>query len=187
MATIAAAGLGMMMCSSSVAALMMGGSDETPAAGTGAGAGAGGDDTTSTPEYIVYDEDMTYPESGHVELGEAASIEACRDLAKSKFYKILSFVNVKNSSISRESDSVIYSHAGQEIGVASTKNYVAQLMCLYLFTIYLGLLKWTISEDDASAMIQELKCIPDYIERILEQSETLKKLAKVLVLFAHRD
>jgi len=87
-----AAGVGMMVmcCSSSVAALMMGGSDETPATGAGAGAAAG-PTAGPAPEYIVYDEDMTYPESGHVELGEAASIEACRDLAKSKFYNTFGF------------------------------------------------------------------------------------------------
>jgi hypothetical protein len=77
---------GMLCLSSSVsAALMMGGGEEDDAGGGGGGVGP------SAPEYIVYDEDMAYPESGHVELGEATSIEACRDLAKSKFYNTFGF------------------------------------------------------------------------------------------------
>ena len=84
------AGVGLMMvCCSSSSAMMMGGSGDDSSAG--AGAGAGGDDSTPEPEYIVYDEDMAYPASGHVELGEATSIEACRDLAKSKFYNTFGF------------------------------------------------------------------------------------------------
>jgi len=81
------AGLGVICLSSSVsAALMMGGGEEDGGAG-----GAGGADDDTPPEYIVYNEDMAYPESGHVELGEATSIEACRDLAKSKFYNTFGF------------------------------------------------------------------------------------------------
>ena len=86
------AGVGMMVvcCSSSVAALMMGGDDDDSSGG-GGGGGAGPSAGPSAPEYIVYDEDMAYPESGHVELGEGTSIEACRDLAKSKFYNTFGF------------------------------------------------------------------------------------------------
>ena len=91
MPMLAGVGLLMVCCSSSSAMMMMGGDDDSSGAGAGAGAGAGGDDSTPEPEYIVYDEDMAYPESGHVELGEAASIEACRDLAKSKFYNTFGF------------------------------------------------------------------------------------------------
>src|SRR5210317_358066 len=81
------AGLGVICVSSRVgAALMMGGGEEDGGAG-----GAGGADDDTPPEYIVYNEDMAYPESGHVELGEATSIEACRDLAKSKFYNTFGF------------------------------------------------------------------------------------------------
>ena len=81
------AGVGLMMvcCSSLSAFMMMGGEEDTPTTGGGSSAGP------SAPEYIVYDEDMAYPESGHVELGEATSIEACRDLAKSKFYNTFGF------------------------------------------------------------------------------------------------
>ena len=95
MPMLAGVGLLVVCCSSSVAAMMMGGDGDDDSsgggAGAGAGAGAGGDDSTSEPEYIVYDEDMAYPASGHVELGEATSIEACRDLAKSKFYNTFGF------------------------------------------------------------------------------------------------
>ena len=87
---VLAAIVGMLLClSSSVSSAMSTG-------GNGDDSGGGGGSSTgpsapSEPEYIVYDEDMAYPQSGHTELGEAASIEACRDLAKSKFYNNFGF------------------------------------------------------------------------------------------------
>jgi len=110
--------------------------------------------------------------------GETADTLACIREAKSKFFKILSFVNVKGSSMDRESDAVIYSHAGQEVGVASTKNFIAQLVSIYLFTIYIGQLKYTIDHNQVNTMIQSLKRIPESIERILNQTEKIKIIAK---------
>ena len=66
--------------------------------------------------------------------GETADTLAGIRQAKSNFMKVLSFVNVKESSIDRESDGVIYTRSGPEIGVASTKNYISQILCLFLFT-----------------------------------------------------
>lgn len=109
--------------------------------------------------------------------GETADTLACIREAKSKFFQVLSFVNVKESSIDRESDGVVYSHAGQEIGVASTKNYIAQLATIYLFTIHLGLIKGHLSKEKANQMITELRRVPDYIESILKQSEAIKNIA----------
>jgi len=109
--------------------------------------------------------------------GETADTLACIREAKSKFFKVLSFVNVKESSIDRESDGVVYSHSGQEVGVASTKNYLAQLVSLYLFTIYLGELKGTISQEEREKMIQDINKIPDYIEQILAQVDKIKEIA----------
>jgi glutamine---fructose-6-phosphate transaminase (isomerizing) len=110
--------------------------------------------------------------------GETADTLACIREAKSKFFKVLSFVNVKESTIDRESDGVVYSHAGQEIGVASTKNYIAQLATIYLFTIHLGLIKGLLTKEQSSEMIQELRRIPDYIESILKQAEEIKTIAE---------
>ena len=109
--------------------------------------------------------------------GETADTLAGLREAKSNFFKVLSFVNVKNSSIDRESDAVIYSHSGQEVGVASTKNYLAQVACLYLFSIHLSLVKGTISEQQAADMVQELLKVPEYIEKILSQAKTFEKIA----------
>jgi glucosamine--fructose-6-phosphate aminotransferase (isomerizing) len=109
--------------------------------------------------------------------GETADTLACIREAKSKFFKVLSFVNVKNSTIDRESDGVIYSHAGQEVGVASTKNFIAQLVTFHLFTIYLGLIKGTISEEKANEMLDELNRIPDYIEHLVNQADKVKAIA----------
>jgi len=109
--------------------------------------------------------------------GETADTLAGIREAKSNFFPIISFVNVKNSSIDRESDAVIYSHSGQEVGVASTKNYISQLTTLYLFSLYLGLIKKELTPEQAKSYIDELNKIPDYIESILAQEETIKTLA----------
>ena len=109
--------------------------------------------------------------------GETADTLACIREAKSKFFKVLSFVNVKNSTIDRESDGVVYSHAGQEVGVASTKNFIAQLVTFHLFTIFLSLIKGTITEEKADEMLQELNRIPDYIEHLVDQAEKVKEIA----------
>ncbi|NBV42222.1 glutamine--fructose-6-phosphate transaminase (isomerizing), partial [bacterium] len=109
--------------------------------------------------------------------GETADTLACIREAKSKFFKVLSFVNVRGSTIDRESDGVIYTMAGQEVGVASTKNYVAQLVVLYLFALYLSQLRWTLSPEQISEMLVELKRIPEYIEQILNQKDQIKAIA----------
>ena len=109
--------------------------------------------------------------------GETADTLACLREAKSKFFKILSFVNVKNSSMDRESNDVIYSHSGQEIGVASTKNYTAQLTTLYLFSLYISLLNKKITSKELTKKLTELNKIPDYIEQLLDQKDAIKKIA----------
>jgi len=110
--------------------------------------------------------------------GETADTLACIREAKSKFFKVLSFVNVAGSTIDRESDGVIPTLAGPEIGVASTKNFVAQLVTLYLFTLYLGQLRWSIDADTLAQMTQELKSIPEQIDHVLAQSSHIQAIAK---------
>jgi glucosamine--fructose-6-phosphate aminotransferase (isomerizing) len=110
--------------------------------------------------------------------GETADTLACLREAKSKFFKVLSFVNVKESAMDRESDSVIYSHSGQEIGVASTKNFSAQLVTLYLFSLYLSGLKKTLTTAEITDRLNELNRIPDYIDQLLNQSDVIKSIAE---------
>jgi len=109
--------------------------------------------------------------------GETADTLACLREAKSKFYKVLCFVNAKNSSMDREADAVVYTYAGQEVGVASTKNFIAQLVTTYLFTLYLSQIRWTLTEEEVKTKLDELKKIPDYIEKILSEAESIKKIA----------
>ena len=110
--------------------------------------------------------------------GETADTLACIREAKSKFFKVLSFVNVRGSTIDRESDGVINTNSGPEVGVASTKNYVAQLVNLYIFTLYISQLKWTLSQAEVQTMLTELKKVPGYIERLLEQKEQIQAIAE---------
>jgi glucosamine--fructose-6-phosphate aminotransferase (isomerizing) len=110
--------------------------------------------------------------------GETADTLACIREAKSKFFPVLSLVNVKNSTMDRESDGVIYSHAGQEVGVASTKNFVAQLTCIFLFTLYLAQLRGTLQETELQKMLEQLCRLPEYLTQILDQRDTIVRIAE---------
>ncbi len=110
--------------------------------------------------------------------GETADTLACIREAKLHHFPILSFVNVKNSSMDRESDGVIYSHAGQEIGVASTKNYLAQLVCFLLFTLYIGRERGTITQEESDTLIIALQKVPEYISSILDKADQIKTIAE---------
>ena len=109
--------------------------------------------------------------------GETADTLACIHEAKSKFFNILSLVNVQGSSIERESDAVIHTHSGPEIGVASTKNYVAQLLNIYLLSLFLGLLKKTITEEEVNQKLSDISKLPDAVESILLQQDTIEAIA----------
>jgi len=110
--------------------------------------------------------------------GETADTLAGIREAKAKGAKVVSIVNVVGSTVARESDGVIYTHAGPEIGVASTKAYTAQMMSFWLFTIYLGRLKGTISDKDAQAMVAQLRAVPDKIQRTLEDQSAILRCAE---------
>ena len=98
--------------------------------------------------------------------------------AKSKGARVLSIVNVVGSSIARESDDVFYTWAGPEIAVASTKGYTTQLMCLYLIALHMGLLKGTITDEYAKGIIDELKAVPEKVEKLLDNEQDIAELAK---------
>ena len=114
--------------------------------------------------------------------GETADTLAGIREAKVKFTKVWSFVNVETSTIAKESDCAINMLAGPEIGVASTKAYTAQLMNLFLFTLYVARLKYSMNDEQVRALVLELKEIPGKIREILKQSAKIKELAKA---YAH--
>lgn len=109
--------------------------------------------------------------------GETAdTLEALRQ-AKERGCKVLSIVNVMGSSIAREADYVIYTMAGPEIAVATTKAYSAQLVAMYLFAIKLGKVKKILSETQISDMMKELNALPRKMEELLMHKEKLQKFA----------
>jgi len=103
--------------------------------------------------------------------GETADTLAALREARKKGAKVLAICNVLGSSIAREADGVIYTHAGPEIAVASTKAYTAQLAVLYLFSHYLASIKGI---KDKTGFIKEIKRLPNLSEKILQQYHSKK-------------
>ena len=101
--------------------------------------------------------------------GETADTLAALREAKKRHAKTLAICNVLSSSIDRESDGVIYTHAGPEIAVASTKAYTAQLAVLYLLTIYIGQKRKSISDKLAAGLLREFRKMPLHMQDLLEQ------------------
>ena len=97
--------------------------------------------------------------------------------AKRKGARVLSIVNVVGSSVARESDDLLYTWAGPEIGVASTKAYTTQLTAFYLLALYMGKLKGVISDEQYKAVINGLKAMPELIQEVLDKSHEIQKLA----------
>ena len=110
--------------------------------------------------------------------GETADTLAAIKEAKRKGAKILSICNVIESSIARESHHIIYTHAGPEIGVASTKAFTTQLTALYLLAIHLGIQLGKVKNDLAKELIQELVKLPKKIEIILSHEPEIEAIAK---------
>jgi len=115
--------------------------------------------------------------------GETADTLAAVREAKKNKVKVLSICNVLGSSLTRESDATIYTHAGPEISVASTKAYTAQIMVLYLLGLYLAELKKTLSKNHINKAIGVLKGIPLKQEEILGSSRNIKEIAKKYLHF----
>ncbi|MBI3306617.1 MAG: glutamine--fructose-6-phosphate transaminase (isomerizing) [Candidatus Omnitrophica bacterium] len=110
--------------------------------------------------------------------GETADTLAALRLAKEKKALTLAIVNVVGSTIARDADAMIYTQAGPEIGVASTKAYTAQLETLLLFTLYLARLRKTINADDFSKLLREFKKIPGYAAAVLKQAKAIETCAR---------
>jgi len=109
--------------------------------------------------------------------GETADTLAGAREAKKRGAAILSICNVLGSTLTRESDGVIYTHAGPEIGVASTKAYTAQLVALYFFAFYFARARNTVPAAKINKLLEGLKKIPKQQAKILSQQDIIAKIA----------
>src|SRR5215471_11476563 len=113
--------------------------------------------------------------------GETADTLAATEIAHAKKAKIISICNVIDSSIARKSDGVLYTHAGPEISVASTKAFTTQLTALYLLAVALGRLTGKLKPNDARKLLRDLMSLPSWIEKALELESDVKELARDLM------
>lgn len=111
--------------------------------------------------------------------GETADTLAALELAKSKGATILGICNVVGSSIARITDAGSYTHAGPEIGVASTKAFTAQVTVLTLMALSLAHKKGTISESKFRQLLAELEAIPDKVKRVLETDAAIEEISAI--------
>ncbi|MCX6261337.1 MAG: SIS domain-containing protein, partial [Bacteroidia bacterium] len=110
--------------------------------------------------------------------GETADTLAAVKLARERGAKVIGICNVVGSSIPRETDAGVYTHAGPEIGVASTKAFTTQVMVLAMMAFEIGYLKGVISSETYKELIDELVSIPEKIEKALMVNEQAFELAK---------
>lgn len=117
--------------------------------------------------------------------GETIDTLEALKYAKSKGAKTLSIVNVKGSSIAMTSDNVIYTNAGPEIAVASTKAYTTQVAVFYLITAKAAFLRGCFNEDEAKSFVNELEKIPQAVEDILQRKDEIHHLSQSLLTAEH--
>ncbi len=110
--------------------------------------------------------------------GETADTIAALREAKERGAKVLAICNVQGSMVMREADGTILTHAGPEIGVASTKAFTSQMIALYLLGLYLGRLRGALSTEQARHHAQQLAELPVKIEHLLNESDDIEELAK---------
>ena len=112
--------------------------------------------------------------------GETAdTLQAIRH-ARTQRSKVLAICNTNGSTIPRESDAVIYTHAGPEIGVASTKGFVTQVIAAYVLGLYLAQVKGTSYADEIARVVAELGDMPGHVQRLLDGADDLYALAEEL-------
>lgn len=109
--------------------------------------------------------------------GETADTLSALRLAKAQGLKVVAITNCVGSTVSREADDVIYTLAGPEIAVASTKAYTTQLVCLFLLAVKAGKLRGTLSDEDATKLLCELESIPAKVQEILDGKDVIQKFA----------
>ena len=125
---------------------------------------------------IINDDDVVIAIS---QSGETADTLAAIKLAKEKEATIIGICNVVGSSISRETHCGSYTHAGPEIGVASTKAFTAQVTVLTLMALMVGKKKGTIANDRFNRLLIELNAVPEKLESVLKQDKAIEKIAKI--------
>ena len=109
--------------------------------------------------------------------GETADTLAALRESKARGFKVLGIVNVVGSSIAREADACLYTWAGPEIAVATTKAYSAQLVALYMLAMKLAKVKGTIDDEQFGQLLADLRCLPDQIELLLGQKQKIQRFA----------
>jgi len=113
--------------------------------------------------------------------GETADTLAAVEIARRKKAKVLCICNVVDSSIPRKSDGVLYTHAGPEISVASTKAFTTQLTALYLLAVALGRRRGTVNRAQAKNYLADLLHLPHWIEQALKTESEIEPLARQLI------
>ncbi len=100
--------------------------------------------------------------------------------AREQRARVLAICNVNGSTIPRESDGVLYTHAGPEVGVAATKTFLTQLAACYLIGLYLAQVRGLKFGDEINTVIAQLATMPEQVERVLETAEPVRELARSL-------
>jgi glucosamine--fructose-6-phosphate aminotransferase (isomerizing) len=100
--------------------------------------------------------------------------------AKEQKARVLAICNANGSTIPRESDAVLYTHAGPEVAVASTKGFLTQLVACYLVGLFLAQVRGIKYEDEVSAVVSELHRLPQAVEKVLEQMEPVRELGRAM-------
>lgn len=113
--------------------------------------------------------------------GETADTLAAQREAKRRGARTLTLCNVKGSTAAREADYVLYTKAGPEIGVASTKAFTAQMAVLYLLAVDLGVHRGVLDREEANTLIAHLSGIPALIQAVLGQGSAIESLARTIV------
>lgn len=160
------------------------------ASGTSRHAGMAGQfmiqDLACVPVDVDYASEFEYrnPLIGPYELailitqsGETADTTGALREAKKKGSRTIAISNVVGSTIAREADGVLYTHAGKENSIASTKAFTAQMAVLYLFALYLAQSRGTLNKEQLREHIQQLLKLPDKVERVLETDKQCEELA----------
>ena len=111
--------------------------------------------------------------------GETADTLAAQRESKQKGSKTLAICNVVGSMVTREAAGTLYTHAGPEIGVASTKAFTAQLTALFLLALYLGQVRGKVSEEQSLSLVQQLAHLPSQLEKALAGDPEVENLARL--------
>jgi glucosamine--fructose-6-phosphate aminotransferase (isomerizing) len=113
--------------------------------------------------------------------GETMDVVMAVRHAREQGAKVLAICNTQGSTIPRESDAALYTHAGPEVAVASTKAFLAQITACYLLGIYLAQLRGNMFADEVAAVLDQLHAMPAAVQTVLDRSEDVRKLARELV------